>query len=59
MTIARRCADQGTGYATYGVQQLAPYVRAAARQFSPANRTLTERLLDNLDARRAAARDRA
>ena len=47
-----------TGYATYGVQQLSPYVRAAARQFSPASRTLTERLLDNLDARRAANRDR-
>lgn len=43
-----------TGYATYGVRQLTPYVRAAARQFSPSQRTLTQRLLEYRDARRAA-----
>lgn len=36
------------GYVTYAVQQLSPYVRAAARQFSSARRTLTERLLDRM-----------
>jgi GNAT superfamily N-acetyltransferase len=34
------------GYMTYAAQQFRPYVRAAARQFSPARRTLTQRLLD-------------
>jgi hypothetical protein len=34
------------GYATYAKRQLTPYVRAAAGQFSPERRTLTERLLE-------------
>jgi hypothetical protein len=34
------------GYATFAKRQLAPYVRAAANQFSPRRHTLTERLLD-------------
>jgi hypothetical protein len=34
------------GYASYAARLLAPYVRAAAGNFSPARRTLTERLLD-------------
>jgi hypothetical protein len=34
------------GYATYACRQLAPYAKAAARQFSPTQRSLTERLLD-------------
>jgi len=34
------------GYATFAKRQLTPYVRAAASQFSPRRRTLTERLLD-------------
>jgi hypothetical protein len=34
------------GYATYAGRQLRPYVRAAASQFSPKRRTLTQRLLD-------------
>jgi hypothetical protein len=42
------------GYATYGVRQLTPYVRAAARQFSPSHRTLTQRMLEYLDERRMA-----
>jgi hypothetical protein len=33
------------GYASYARRQLAPYVRAAVRQFSPGHRTLTERIL--------------
>lgn len=41
------------GYVTYGGRQLRPYVRAAVGQFSPKRRTLTERLLDNLAARKA------
>jgi hypothetical protein len=36
------------GYTTYARRQLAPYAKAAARQFSPAQRSLTERLLDRL-----------
>jgi hypothetical protein len=40
------------GYLTYASTQLSPYVHAAARQFSPQHRTLTERLLDKLDASR-------
>ena len=38
------------GKLTYAAEQLRPYVHAAARQFSPRYRTLTERLLDKLDA---------
>ncbi len=34
------------GYATYAARQLRPYVRAAASQFSPKRRTLTQRLLE-------------
>lgn len=34
------------GYTDYAVQQLRPYVRAAAAHFAPATPTLTERLLD-------------
>jgi hypothetical protein len=33
------------GYLAYANRQLRPYIRAAAGQFSPARRTLTERLL--------------
>lgn len=34
------------GYATYATRHLSPYVRAAAGQFAPGRRTLTERMLD-------------
>jgi hypothetical protein len=34
------------GYTTYASRQLGPYVRAAADQFSPKRRTLTQRLLE-------------
>jgi hypothetical protein len=34
------------GYTTYAGRQLRPYVRAAAGQFSPKHRTLTQRLLE-------------
>jgi hypothetical protein len=37
-----------TGYAEYAGRQLAPYVKAAVVQFSPHQRTLTERLLNRL-----------
>ncbi|MBM3820161.1 MAG: hypothetical protein FJW14_14250 [Acidimicrobiia bacterium] len=36
---------QQTGYAAYASRQLQPYLRAAAAQFSPKRRTLTERVL--------------
>jgi hypothetical protein len=36
---------QRAGYVTFAGRQLRPYLRAAARQFSPERRTLTERLL--------------
>ena len=41
-----------TGYLTYTGRQIRPYIRAAASQFSPTRRTLTQRLLDKLPARR-------
>jgi hypothetical protein len=36
------------GYAEYAGRQLTPYVRAAVAQFSPEQRTLTERILARL-----------
>jgi hypothetical protein len=36
------------GYGAYAVRQLQPYVQAAARQFSPAQRTLTDRVIDRV-----------
>jgi hypothetical protein len=38
-----------TGYVTYAGRQLRPYVVAAARQFSPARPSLTERLLRKIE----------
>ena len=43
---------QKVGYLTYAGGQLRPYVHAAARQFSPKHRTLTERLLERFDGSR-------
>jgi hypothetical protein len=43
---------QQTGYFTYAGEQLRPYVHAAVRQFSPAHRTITERLLDRIESLR-------
>lgn len=40
-----------TGYAAFAARQFRPYVRAAIGQFSPARRTLTERLLERLRSR--------
>jgi hypothetical protein len=40
------------GYLTYAGRQFRPYCRAAAGQFSPKRRTLTQRLLEKLPARR-------
>ena len=37
-----------TGFVEYGGRQLGPYLRAAADQFSPRRRTLTERVMDKL-----------
>jgi hypothetical protein len=39
---------QQIGYAAYASRQLRPYLSAAANQFSPAHRTLTERLIERL-----------
>jgi hypothetical protein len=47
---------QRVGYLAYAGQQLAPYVRAAAAQFSPERRTVTDRLLGRLRALRARRR---
>jgi hypothetical protein len=41
-----------TGYLTYAGRQFRPYIRAAAGQFSPKRRTLTQRLIEKLPARR-------
>ena len=43
---------QQVGYLTYAGQLFRPYVRAAAGQFSPERRTLTQRLLEKLSAKR-------
>jgi hypothetical protein len=40
------------GYLAYAGRQFRPYIRAAADQFSPTRRTLTQRLLDKLPVRR-------
>lgn len=47
-----------TGYLTYAGRQFRPYARAAAAQFSPRRRTMTERVLDRLERMRSARRDR-
>jgi hypothetical protein len=39
---------QQVGYFAYAGRQLQPYVRAAANQFSPQRRTLTERVIQKL-----------
>jgi len=39
---------QQVGYLAYAGRQFRPYVRAAADQFSPKRRTLTQRLLEKL-----------
>jgi len=39
---------QQIGYAAYAGRQLRPYLSAAANQFSPGQRTLTERLIERL-----------
>jgi hypothetical protein len=41
-----------TGYLTYAARQFRPYVRAAVNQFSPRQRTLTERMLDKIGMNR-------
>jgi hypothetical protein len=43
---------QQVGYLTYAGRQFRPYMRAAADQFSPKRRTLTQRLLEKLPQRR-------
>jgi hypothetical protein len=37
-----------TGYLAYAAQQFRPYVRAAVNQFSPRQRTLTQRVLEKI-----------
>jgi hypothetical protein len=39
---------QRSGYVAFAARQIQPYLRAAASQFSPARRTVTERWLDKL-----------
>ncbi len=43
-----------TGYLKYSARQLRPYFRAAANQFSPRRRTLTERVLEKFHLMRSA-----
>jgi hypothetical protein len=52
----RRTLDgiRHTGFVAYGTRQLRPYLHAAAAQFSPARRTLTERLMDRWHVWRGA-----
>ena len=44
------------GYLTYAGRHLMPYVRAAARQFSPQRRTLTERAIGTLQSLKSRRR---
>ncbi len=37
-----------TGYLTYAARQIQPYLRAAANQFSPKRKTLTQRMLEKI-----------
>jgi hypothetical protein len=48
---------QQVGYLAYAGRQFRPYVRAAAAQFSPKRRTLTQRLLERLQVSRSARHD--
>ena len=41
-----------TGYLRYWLQEFSPYVRGAARQFSPARRSATERLFSRRNVRK-------
>src|SRR5262245_44984482 len=45
-----------TGYLTHASRQLRPYVVAAAGQFSPKHRSLTERVLDRIGSRQRPPR---
>jgi hypothetical protein len=49
----RRTLDElrEVGYTAYARRQLRPYIRAAAAQFSPGRRTLTERFLERVSRR--------
>ena len=49
---------QQVGYFAYAGRQFRPYVRAAIDQFSPKRRTLTQRLLERLQAIRLAKEER-
>jgi hypothetical protein len=44
---------QQVGYGVYASQQLRPYLRAAAGQFSPARATVTDRVVERLRRRRS------
>jgi hypothetical protein len=44
---------QQVGFAKFASRQFRPYIRAAAAQFSPQRRTLTQRLLERLSVRPA------
>ena len=44
---------QEIAYVAYAGRQFRPYVRAAADQFSPARRTLTQRVLNKVQSRRS------
>jgi hypothetical protein len=45
---------QEVGYLAYAGRQFRPYVMAAAAQFSPKRRTLTQHVLEKLQSRRSA-----
>lgn len=44
---------QRTGYLAFGKRELQPYLRAAAEQFSPGHRSLTEKLLRKIGGARS------
>jgi hypothetical protein len=50
---------QQVGYLAYAHRQFRPYIRAAADQFSPQRRTLTQYLLDRLQSIRSARGERS
>ena len=51
-------ASRQVGYLTYAGRQLGPYIRASLHQFSPKQRTITERLIEKLSRGEAAAEAR-
>jgi hypothetical protein len=49
---------QQIGYVAYAGRQFRPYLRAAAAQFSPARRTLTQQVIEKVQSMRGRPSNR-